>query len=118
MDSQPYYTLLTDKHKNKYTVEFDLNKEIDLKELKAEGSLAKATSREYFIIPSGGPPAEITKFDINAGCPTVIHAIDNVLIPDYKDVILADAGNIAIDILSTYEEAGAPLPTLPGVARP
>jgi hypothetical protein len=117
-DGQPYDTLLTDTHKNKYPVVFDYNKEIDLKELKLEGSLENATTARYAIIPSGGVRAKITKFDINAGCPTVVHVIDNVLVPLFRDAILADAGNVGIDILTTYREAGAPLPTLPGIARP
>jgi len=58
---------------------------------------------------------QITTFDINAGCPTVIHVVDNVLIPDYKDALLAEAGDIGISILATYDEAGAARPTLPGV---
>lgn len=110
-DGQPYYTLLTDKHKNKYTIEFDYEKEIDLKSLKLDGSLEDATSSTYSI---GG--AEIIAFDINAGCPTVVHVIDSVLIPDYKDALLAEAGDTAIGILATYDEAGAPRPTLPGLA--
>lgn len=146
-DGQPYYTLLTDKKKNKYVVEFDFEKEIDLKSLKLDGSLEDATSRDYFIVPSGGDEAEvcynfklnpaflpsryiiiivlclfnltrcqilssvqITTFDINAGCPTVVHVIDYVLIPEYEFPLLADAGDLGIEILTTYEEAGAPLP--------
>ena len=114
-DGQPYDTLLTDKHHNKYTVEFDYKKEVDLKELKDEGNLETATTKKYYIIPSGGDMAKITKFDINAGCPTVIHAIDGVLIPLYKDALLADGIDTTIDILTTYNAAGAPKPRIPGV---
>jgi hypothetical protein len=58
-DGQPYYTLLTDKRKNKYVVQFDYEKEIDIKSLKVDGSLEDATERNYFIVPSGGEAAEV-----------------------------------------------------------
>ena len=32
---------------------------------------------------------QITTFDINAGCPTVVHIINRVLVPDYDDALKA-----------------------------
>jgi hypothetical protein len=59
-DGQPYDTLLTDKHHNKYAVEYDAKKVVDLKGLKLEGDLTASTAYKYAIIPSGGLPAKVS----------------------------------------------------------
>ena len=55
-DSQLYDTLLTDKKKNKYPVQYDVEKEIDLKSIR-DGTIS--SEKIYRIVPSGGKAAKV-----------------------------------------------------------
>eukprot|EP00887_Chlorella_sp_A99_P008235 scaffold12.g8235.t1 len=36
---------------------------------------------KYHVVPEASSPAKVVRADINAGCPTVVHVIDSVLVP-------------------------------------
>lgn len=113
VDGQFYDTLLTDSHHNIYQLEYVWTKTIDLVNLKLNGDLAAATSYTYKVVPSGGAAAKITAFDINAGCPTIAHVIDTVLIPAYKDAVALGAADLALNIFTSYQAVNATLPYPP-----
>ena len=105
-DGQLYDTLLTDSKHKKYQVQFNYDKQIDITSLKASGELASAVTPIYQIIPSGGKAAKITTFDINAGCPSVVHVINGVLIPAYQDSLGVDVLDTALDAVTSAQVAG------------
>ena len=100
-DGQRYDTLLEDKKKVAEQVEFDYKKEISAKE---------GTENVYYILATGGPKVEITAFDLNAGCPSVVHVVDAVLLPDFKDALAVDLTDTLLAVADAYQEAGAELP--------
>lgn len=78
-DGQTYPTLLSGKQ-GPYTVEYASRTVYSLENAKDDPG--NFESELAAIVPSGGKPAKITEFDVNAGCPSVINVIDRVLIPE------------------------------------
>jgi len=113
VDGQFYDTLLTDSHHNIYQLEYTWTKTIDLNALKMNYDVAAATTYTYKVVPSGGAAAKITAFDINAGCPTIAHVIDTVLIPAYKDALALGAADLALNVFTAYQAVNATLPYPP-----
>lgn len=85
---------------------YNFEKVVDLKDLKSSASMDSALEFKHTILSSGAP-AKVVAFDINQGCPTIVHVIDRVLIPDYKDQLIVDAADQGIALAETLQEAGA-----------
>lgn len=94
-DGQIYPTLLVDTKGNKYTIEFNADKVFG----------KTGIGYEYTVVPSGGKPAKVTDFDVNAGCPAVVHTIDRVLIPNYREAAKVETGGAAFSAFLAYQRA-------------
>ena len=99
-DHQLYDTLLVDTKGRAAQVQFDYGVAYDQAALKAQGGLAAArgaAERRYSIVPSGGDPARVVEFDLNAGCPAAVHVIEGVLVPAFEDAKLMELAHARVE---------------------